>query len=276
MSPLPDELRTAVVARTGDTVLPPDFLSGVVRRAGRMRRNRLAASVTGGALALAVLVTGGPLLVSSLTSSAPADLARAPEVVTADGRYALDPAAPWPFRGDAAVLENGGLDTYRREYAASFQGVRPNPESLRFVPLYGLSRDTGDVLVFLVDDGNPGAQWGVARSGEDGLEFTTKTVDPRDVALTVGVPEADGGLSLLVLASPETGAVEITRGPGGAWTGLEQPEPGVGLSVVDGDLASDRVRVLGPDGGTAYEGPAEPTLSFFPVGFEVPGTEGSR
>lgn len=47
MSPIDDELRTALQRRATAVPPSPDPLAGIERRAGRMRRNRVAVSVAG-------------------------------------------------------------------------------------------------------------------------------------------------------------------------------------------------------------------------------------
>ena len=83
MSPIDDELRTALQRRATGVAPSPDPLAGIERRAGRMRRNRVAASVAGTVLAVAAVATAVPLL-----SGAPAP--DAPPVATAPS------AAPTP------------------------------------------------------------------------------------------------------------------------------------------------------------------------------------
>ena len=62
MSPIDDELRAVLTARAGQLQPSSDLLAGVERRARRIRRNRVAASVAGTALALSAIAVAVPAL----------------------------------------------------------------------------------------------------------------------------------------------------------------------------------------------------------------------
>src|SRR6476646_7400706 len=103
MTPIDDELRNLLHARTDVLAPSPDPLGGIERRAKRMRRNRVAASVAGAALAVSAVALAIPLLGSNddggttqFASQAPSpDSSPLPShVYTADQ---LDPQHPWAY-----------------------------------------------------------------------------------------------------------------------------------------------------------------------------------
>ena len=122
MSPVDDELRAALRARATVVTPSPDPLAGIERRAARMRRNRVAASVAASALAVAAIATAFPLLAGSvgqgpdvprLASTAPSPApSPSPSPVATTPAYALDPSSPWPYRG--VPSQSSGGATSRR------------------------------------------------------------------------------------------------------------------------------------------------------------------
>jgi hypothetical protein len=286
MSPLSDELRTALSSRTDSIELSPDFFPGVERRARRMHRNRVAATVAGSALAVSALGVGGPMVASTLTRDAAPPMATSgpTQVVEQGPSYALDPADPWAYRGDPAVLGDDNGAVYAREVETVHPELTAGEWS--FAPLYGLQDEPSgsDVLVFLVNaaDGRP--FWGLARSSESGPELAgVRELIPGQTALKVGLPADEAG-RLLVVTAPVPGitveyASELTTG----WTPMSLREDGVAITARAGAPEADRFRVLDPSGGVVVEGRAAPQLAFDePVGTgddvgaggdEVPGDD---
>ena len=70
MTPIDDELRNLLHARADVLTPSADPLGGVERRARRMRRNRVAASVAGAALAVSAVAVAIPLLQSGTDDGA--------------------------------------------------------------------------------------------------------------------------------------------------------------------------------------------------------------
>src|SRR3954451_8810401 len=128
MTPIDDELRNLLHARA-DVVKPaPDPLGGIERRARRMRRNRVAASVAGAALAVSAVAFAVPLLRPGSDSGAtqfatqpPSAQPSASPVTVPAG--ALDPQHPWAYRGDPAVIAGNELVTLRAEWSAKHPGA---------------------------------------------------------------------------------------------------------------------------------------------------------
>lgn len=254
MSPIDEQLRSALSARVDDVRLPPGLLPGVERRARRMRRQKLAAAVAGSALAVGALGLGGPLLVASLTAGsrtpAPSDLATAgpetlvPEPAPEVSPFALDLARPWAYRGDPGVLDDGLLAAATR----AWQGRHPGSE---LVPLFGRVEPSGrEELVFL-GRGDPdavdGLRWGVVTSA-DGRPVFVHDVDlfPTDrLGLAVALP-GDEAPQLLVVAAPGT-TVEYARSAEPLRPAAAVAD-GVGVAALEGDLTGDSYAVRGPDG----------------------------
>jgi hypothetical protein len=276
MSPIDDELRTALSSRTDTVGLSPDFFSGVERRARSMRRQRVAATVAGSALTVSALGLGGPMLASSLTSTAPGPslATQAPAVV--EDRYALDPADPWPYRGDRAVLGGDDGGAYAREVETRYPELTDGQWS--FAPLYGTADEPSgsDALVFLVRAADGRALWGAARSSESGAEVADlRELVPGQSALTVGLPGADAP-RLLVVAAPSPELVLEYAAAGGSWAAMAGREDGVALTAREGDPLTDRFRVLDPSGDVVTEGRAAPQVDLSePAGPQEPEGPGT-
>jgi hypothetical protein len=273
MSPIDDELRSTLASRADEVTLSPEFFTGVERRARRMRRNRIAASVAGSALAVAAIAVAVPAVSSSVTMETgqqattpseaptlepPTSEPPTPEPPSFDANpFGLNPADPWEYRGDDAVLGNGNLETFTREW-----GVQHGFDEgdVTFTPLYGeLFEPSGAVtVVFLAEGPDLGPRWGVVQSSESGPEFLL------DVPLlegTTALPAAlpgDEVARLMVIAAPQVGQIEYAA-DGVEYAPMESLAAGVAITPLEGDPQSDRIRVLNGDGdldNPVYEGPA--------------------
>ena len=254
MSPIDDELRTALQRRATGVAPSPDPLAGIERRAGRMRRNRLAASVAGSVLAVTAVATAVPLLSGPTVPAAP-PVATAPTTVpspdpsrdVATSSYALDPAAPWPYRGAALEeLGTGTVETVTREYASK---RRVAEDALVLTPLWGqVFEPSGQAeLVFVaVVDGE--ARWGVAQGSESGPEFPVDEPLPdAPLALAAALP-GDEVARLVVVAAPTVGALEYGPDDASAYAAMPSLAPGVGITPLEGDPATATYRVLDTSG----------------------------
>jgi hypothetical protein len=262
MSPIDDELRTALRGRAHTVQPVPDPLAGIERRARTLRRNRAAAAVAGSALAIGALAVGVPAVLSTVTP-APATTFASPTAAPVPGvsPYALDPQAPWAYRGDEAVLGDGSRETYAREYAVA-KGVAE--DQVRFVPLYGLRDEpTGaDVLVFLAELPGGEVRWGVVRSGEGGPELAGDTVlEPGTTALPVGLASDEVRRLLVVAADDDRLRLEHAADGTGSWRPMASRGTGIGITPREGDVARDRFRVLDPSGQVVTDQPAEPVIA---------------
>lgn len=278
MSPIDDELRTALHRRATGVTPAADPLAGIERRAGRLRRNRLAASLAGSVLAVAAVATAVPLLTAqSRPDAPPVALAptdppsASPGTAAPTASYALRPSAPWPYRGTPlAELGTGTLDTIAREYATK-RGVAAG--SITLTPLWGqVHEPSGQAeLVFLaVVDGE--ARWGLAQASESGPELRVDEPLPEPpLALAAALP-GDEVARLVVVAAPTAGTLQYGPDLVGEDATLTALAPGVGTIALEGDPAEATYRVLdaagtvllraevpdvaGPDGEAA--GPTAP------------------
>lgn len=256
MSPLDDELRAALRSRA--TVVPPspDPLAGIERRAARMRRNRVAASVAASALAVAAVATAAPALQSALApqrdvptvASAPPTLVQTPAPAPS---YALDPEQPWSFRG--TPVDEGTGATIQRELA-----TRTGAAEVLLTPLFAQTYEPSQQLeVVYVAQVDGAYRWGVAQSSEAGPELLVDEALPDPaLALAAALP-GDEVARLLVVTSPDAGAIEYF-----ADESVEDATPltmladGVATGPLEGDPSTDSLLVREPDGRELWRGPA--------------------
>jgi hypothetical protein len=270
MSPIDDELRSALASRADGVGLSPDFFTGVERRARRMRRQRVAATVAGSALAVSALGVGGPMLASSLTPDArPPMASQGPTSVTVDalGQYALDPADPWPFRGSEPARD-AMAEATAVQWAAT-QGA--DPDAVELVPLWAEVFEPSGVatLVFLAREADGPWHWAAGSSSEAGPEvLRDELLGDRTFGLGVALP-GDEVSRLLVLSAPGT-TPGYVHGTGDGVDG----DDGLLLAPREGDTSRDTFRVVAPDGTQLVEerAPEPPAGPSSPEG-EGPGTQ---
>lgn len=271
MTPLDDELRSLLHARADVLSPAPDPLTGIERRAKRMRRNRVAASVAGSALVVAAVAVAVPSLVPDRGGKG-TDFAVTPTPTPSASRAsdlpptALNPLSPWAYRGDdLSLLGPGTLDTIKREY-----GTKHGATSVELTPLYGKAYEPSQQfeLVFLADvtaaDGVSQYFWAVsATPTEAGPVFLAdEALGEPALALMAALP-GDEAARLLVVAAPSSGAIEYasdgktfreittteqTEMLGSPGTTVETTVGGVGFTPLEGDTSRDMVRVLDGDG----------------------------
>jgi len=248
MTPLDDELRAALHRRA--TVVPPspDPLAGIERRAARIHRNRVAASVAGTALAVAAVATAVPLLQSAtmppteappVASGEPSLVQTAPPAAPA---YALDPDQPWAFRG--TPVDEGTRATIQRELATRTAGAQ-----VLLTPLFAQVHEPGATLeVVYVAEVDGAHRWGVARSTEAGPEFLVDEALPDPaLALAAALPGDEVG-RLLVVASPDAGAILYGPDDASEHAPMTEIAGGVAVTPLEGDPATDSLLVRDADG----------------------------
>jgi hypothetical protein len=282
MSPLDDELRAALRGRARDVHAPEDRLDGIRQRARGIRRRRTAGAVAASALAVAAVAVVVPSLMTAGEDRVGPQVATAPPSATPvptrspdpapsptaqpsprapASPYALDPADPWAYRGDPAVATAGDLEAYELQWAA-VHGV--SVDAVELVPLFGQVYEPSATpeLVYLVRQASGEHWWGVARATESGPELVVDAPLPEEpIALAVGLPGDEVG-RLLVVASPEIAAADYTaastqREP----VPLYRLEDGVLIGPLEGDPATDSLRVLAPDGTVLLDAPAPDPVS---------------
>jgi hypothetical protein len=215
--------------------------------------------VAGSVLAVAAVATAVPLLTGPGVPDAP-PVALTPPTgaptaaptagtgpVTPTTSYALDPDAPWEYRGTPLPeLGTGTVETITREYALK-RGVAE--QALVLTPLWGqLYEPSGQAeLVFLaVVDGE--ARWGLAQGGEAGPEVRVDEPLPEPpVALAAALP-GDEVSRLVVVAAPTVGSLQYGPDAASEYAAMAAPAPGVGTTALEGDPASATYRVLDPAG----------------------------
>lgn len=300
MSPIDDELKAALHRRA--TVVPPspDPLAGIERRAARLHRNRVAASVAGSVLAVAAIATavpllggaaGGPDTTSVVASSGPDDRpttgptqgptggptavpSEDPDGGVPSSPYALDLTDPWPYRGTPLdELGQGFVDTVTREYAV----IKAVGESdVDLVPLWGQVHEpsaSAEMVFAVTVDGD--RRWGVARSGEAGPEFVVDEPLPSPaLALAAALP-GDEVARLVVVASPEAGSIQYGPDDASEFADMQQLADGVAVTPHEGDPETATYRVLDragrqivrsavPAGGPPSAGPQPSPSAFVP------------
>lgn len=263
MSPLDDELRTAL-QRRADAVAPsPDPLAGVERRAGRLRRNRLAASVAASVLAVAGVATAVPLLTGSAPPDAPPVAVQPAPTRTPDdtsAAYALDPAAPWDYRGTPLPeLGQGFLETATVEVAAR-HGVAEDAVTL--TPLWGQVDEPSarsELVVLATVDGE--ARWSLVRSSEAGPEVVVDEPLPDPaLALAAALP-GDEVARLVVVAAPSVGSLQYGPDAAGEHVPMAELAPGVGITALDGDPVTATYSVLDPSGAELLRSEVPPVAA---------------
>ena len=252
MSPIDDELRTALQRRATGVAPSADPLAGIERRAGRMRRTRMAASLAGSVLAVAAVATVMPVLTGA-PDAPPVAVTRptaTPAPTATTSSYALDPRAPWAYRGTPLEqLGTGTVETVTREYAAKL-GVPEDVVTL--TPLWGQVDEPSarTELVFLATVGGVGgaARWGLARSSEAGPEFVEDQPLPEPaVALAAALP-GDEVARLVVVAAPTVGELQYGPDDASEFVAMTALAPGVGVTPLEGDPLTATYRVVDPAG----------------------------
>ena len=246
MSPLDDELRTLLGQRAADIAPSPDPLAGIESRARRIRRNRIAASVTGAALAIAVIAAIVPsVLPDQLADRGSTQFADddAPDRASEIPPSGLDPASPWPYRGNPSLIADGPLRSLRGAWAAA-----NHPES-EVTPLVGLvnesSQQTEIAFVSVAKGVNTFA---VATTSEAGWDVLYQApFETGATALMAALP-GDEVPRLLIVASPRTIGDLSYAADGSSFTSVEGAFPGVAFVPLEGDTSKDAVRVLDGDG----------------------------
>jgi hypothetical protein len=250
MSPLDDELRSLFHARADGLAPSPDPTAGIERRAKRMRRNRVAASVAGTALAVTAIAIavpalrpdsdGGPTQFAPPGPSAPATVDPTAPVSPGNG-LTLDPRHPWAYRGDTSLIAGDNLTSLRSEWAGKHPGSSLTP---LFGQIYPPSNQP-EIVFVASSQGND--RWGVATSSHAGWEFSPELTLPADSRVLMTALPGDEVPRLLIVASPKTG--QISYAPDGTtWRDYPGPEVGVAFMPLEGDTSKDKVRVLDGNG----------------------------
>lgn len=257
MTPIDDELRALLHSRADVLTPAPDPLGGIERRARRMRRNRVAASVAGSALVVAAIGIAVPALLPEgggtgqvATSTEPTPSA-SPSVAASAAPGALDPQHPWDYRGDAGLINDNELASLQAEWSAKHPGATVKP-------LYGsVYESSQQPEIVFVSTGGGADRWGIGTTSHAGWTWLhDEPLSPGTTALLAAL-SGDEAPRLLVVASPATG--DIGYALDGTTFRSIQRSPGIGLTPLEGDTTKDVVRVLDGDGNEdepVFRGPA--------------------
>lgn len=259
MSPIDDELRAALHGRASVLAPSPDPLAGIERRANRIRRNRAAAAVAGAALAVAAVAVAVPVL-TPFSAPAPTGPATEPTLqqspAPAESPYVLDPTNPWPYRGDPDLAVQDDLDAYTAQWAVRHGTLT---DDVDLVPLFGQVYEPSGLpeVFYLVTQRSTGEHWwGVAKATGSGPELVVDQSLPAGTkALSAALP-GDEVARLLVVASPDVEAIEYGANDATEFAPMIELADGVAINPLDGDRATDQVRVLAPGGEAIFVGPA--------------------
>ncbi len=261
MSPLDDELRTLLASRAEQVTPAPDPLAGIEQRARRMRRNRVA----GAALASVIVLAGAGLAVPSLLPDRDSGATQFGTGQPGSGddaprAYRLDPADPWPYRGDPAALGGGMLTTTQSVWSTRHPGST-------LTPLFGqVYEPSGQSEIAFVASGDGRTRWGYATSSESGPSFfVDDTIETKPAVLMAALP-GDEGPRLFVLAAPNAGELGYAKDYQSFQT-LVGTAPGVAYAPLEGDTTNAAVRVLDADGNLdkpVFLGPAPSAGSVSP------------
>lgn len=245
MTPIDDELRHLLSARANDVVPGPDPLTGIERRAGRMRRNRTVAAIAGSAVAVAAIALAVPTLLpdhddAAQMATTPTPTTSAPTPIA--GAAVLDPAHPWAYRGVPTLARSTELASLRAEWTAK------HPGSAAPQPLFGQVYEPSQrpEIVFVAGD-----RWGMATSSAAGWAFPVDQPLAAGTRVLMAALPGDEVPRLLVVAAPSTG--DISYAPDGrSFSSVPMVQPGVAFHALEGDTSQDVVRVLDGDGDLAH------------------------
>ena len=270
MSPIDDELRALLSDRASAVPPAPDPLGGIERRAKRMRRNRVAASVAGTALVVSAIAlalptlrpdNGGGTTQVAATPSPAVSIEASPTAAPARASM-LDPEHPWPYRGLEKLVVPTELASLQAEWSAKHPG-----STLR--PLYGHVYEPSNQEEIVVVSSLP-YRWGVATSSEAGWQFDVDNELPARATVLMTPLPGDEAPRLLILAAPSTGDMSYAK-DGTSFRTVVGSDPGVAFVPLEGDTSHDMVRVLDGDGDEdhpVFRGPAPDADS------QVTGTDG--
>ncbi|HUR15097.1 MAG TPA: hypothetical protein VM097_11465 [Mycobacteriales bacterium] len=264
MTPLDAELRRTLANRAAVLSPSPDPLAGIEARVSRMRRRRSAATAAGALAVVAAVALAVPSVVSDRGTTAPDRLASATPTGRTSHPSVLDPAKPWPVRGDEQLLAGGALDTVQREWARRHPGSVLTP---LFVQVWEPSAQT-EMAFVASGDGVLRVGWVVV--GEPGPAFVQEETATADSAYQFALDGDEGVTRLYVIAAPDSKvayapdgvtyrditqtSVTHTDGPSSSTT---TSRSGFGITAVE--TAGARVRVTASDGAVVYEADARGT-----------------
>jgi hypothetical protein len=273
MTPIDDELRTSLHRRADALAPPADPLAGIERRAGRIRRRRVATAVAGTGLVVAVAV---PVAIGQLqNSSSSGRFAGGGQRTTPPTTQPTTPTSPpqnlvnWPARSrlDSVTAEAGLVAAVTRQWTAK-HGVESTSDNLWMANLPG--GGAAGIWQFW-ELGSRTAYTVVGQRLADGLTFIVlDQVTPKGVREISSVLQGGAFPHVVVLGPPTTGQIRYAA-DGRRFRPVERLQGFVGTdgwAVFDrtgpaiGQQQPDLVEVLDGDGRRIYRGQIDVGPSF--------------
>ncbi len=259
MTPLDDELRQTLSARAATLAPAPDPMSGIEARVSRIRRRRAAMAVSGAVAVVAAVALAVPGLVPDRDATRVVP-GTTPSASTS--KAVLDPAHPWPLRGDEMLLSGGTQDSLQRSWTARHPGSSLTP---LFVQRWEPSGQT-EVAFFGSGDGTLRMGW--ATIFDHGPEFVQDEAVRAEAAYQFAMAGDEGVTRLYVVAAPDSKVEYSPDGvtyrditqvfvehKDGVGTSTTTSRGGIGVTAVES--ADGHVRVKAADGSVVYENDAK-------------------
>lgn len=245
MSPIDDELRSMFTSRADVLTPAADPLAGIERRATRMRRNRIAASVAGTALAVSAIAVAVPAVLpdSSTGSRTPTYADSAQPSAEASPEPGLAPSSPvdWATRGAATP------DALAFTRAAYARAVGASDVDLHLV--WGGSPDGGPQVLLATATASGTTEVVVAYYAEDG-EKRLVSHEPLAASSRQLNRVVSPGDEPYVVAVGEPGTTGISYAVDGGSAQPEQVTDGVATFLRPARAAHDTLRYAFADGSS--------------------------
>ena len=277
MSPLDDELPAALHGRARVLPASPDPLAGIERRAARLRRRRVAASVAGSALAVAAVALVVPAVSGAPDRTVPAPVASAPPrtVPSPEAVPGLSPeAVPSPDgRPGNAVAWGTPLEARDAAWLEQWRATRGRTGPVSGEVLFrGTTNDSVTVHVYQLWTAGEEAHAVVAHSSEAGPEVVRDTELPRSAVAVDAVVPGTEYPALVIAHDPALVDVEYAA-DGAAFTPIEDEDARGVITERTGPsgAAPDRVRLRDATGTVGYVGDVwtgTPVMGASPAGLD--------
>lgn len=241
MSPIDDELRRVLAARSGEVALETDPMAGIEREAKSIRRRRTGTAVLGAALSVAVVALAVPSIRTSLVADKrPHRVAGQPTTPSPSAVPTTQVPAVWTWPSVPSL--NG---TTVRDIWATDQKVSSERIETRTLLSQPYSAGTVELTLLRVD-GKTHAVWYLGGRAQNPAGIVADRVLEEPVLqLSLAVPSAPSGMSAVVLI-PAPGAnlsyengPEIVDGDGDARVVIDPTPHVVTMHVHLGDRAFD-------------------------------------
>lgn len=276
MTPIDDELRTALHRRAAAVAPPADPLSGVERRAARIRRRRMASAVAGTALAVVTAAVAVPLGFNTLRDAAgtargyagggPAMPSPPTGMPTGPTETPPPPNLPanfldWPARGQSP---SSGFESSIVEKWAASHAVKP-AESVVIRLWTTRLPEGGEAGIWQLWRLGP-AHTVVGQRLADGQTFIIRdTVTPRGARAVSSILQGGAFPHVVVLGPPATGQIRYAAdgrrfapaerlqgfAGGDGWAVFDRTGPAIDQKL------PDPIEILDGNGRRIFRGPID-------------------